>query len=146
MLEAFVAYLPELIGGIIIAVITFFLTRLSEKAKAREELEKQRIQHENEKDKLVLEYDAKIREQELRFAHDKELLLTKHEQEMEKYTAQTQDQELRSIFTGEYDLGRIGEQMEEIEKLTEKMEKLERVTASAGARQKNHPATRRNRR
>lgn len=143
MQEAIINYIPELIGGILIAVLSFWLTRRSEKARAKEQLENQKNQFENEKEKIKLEYDAKLREQELKLNHERELLEKHHEQEIEKYKIQTQDQDLRSIFTGEYDMDKIGEQMEGLEALMGQIEKFDKIAKSGTFKNSNHPANKR---
>lgn len=143
MQEAFINYIPELIGAIIIAILSFVLTRRGEKAKAKEQLENQKVQFENEKERIKLEYDAKLREQELKLNHEKELLEKQHQQEIEKYKMQTQDQEIRSVFTGEYDISEISRQMEGLGELLGKAEKLDKAVKSGTYKNANHPANKR---
>lgn len=140
MREAIISYIPELIGGIIIAVLSFWLTRRSEKARAKEQLENQSIQFENEKEKIKLEYDAKLREQELKLNHEKDLLEKQYQQEIEKYNMQTEDQQLNNIFNGEYDVDKIIQQLEGFDELLEKAEKLDKKVKSGTFKNSNHPA------
>lgn len=140
MREAIISYIPELIGGIIIAVLSFWLTRRSEKARAKEQLANQSIRFENEKEKIKLEYDAKLKEQELRLNHEKDLLEKQYQQEIEKYKMQTEDQQLNSLFNGEYDVNKIIQQIEGFEELLEKAEKLDKTVKSGTFKNSNHPA------
>ncbi|MGM0874480.1 MAG: hypothetical protein ACQEWV_06680 [Bacillota bacterium] len=140
MQEAIINYLPELIGGVIIAILSYWLTRRSEKVRAKEQLENQKILFENEKEKIKIEYDAKLREQELKLNHEKELLEKQHQQEVEKYKMQTQDEDMRSIFTGEYDMNKIGEQMEGLGELLGQVEKMDKIMKSGTFKNANHPA------
>jgi len=140
MKEAFINYLPELIGAIIIAVLSYLLTRRNEKARAKDQLETQKIKFENEKEKIKIEYDAKLKEQELRLNHEKDLLEKQYQQEIEKYNMQTEDQQLNSIFKGDYDVDKMIQQMEGFGELLEKVEKLDKKVKSGTLKNSNHPA------
>ncbi|MCJ8222332.1 MULTISPECIES: hypothetical protein [Bacillus subtilis group] len=140
MKEAFINYLPELIGAIIIAVLSYLLTRRNEKARAKDQLEAQKIKFENEKEKIKIEYDAKLKEQELRLNHEKDLLEKQYQQEIEKYNMQTEDQQLNSIFKGDYDVDKMIQQMEGFGELLEKAEKLDKKVKSGTFKNFNHPA------
>lgn len=89
MREAFINYIPELMGGILLIFLTNWVTRRSEKSKAKEQLDNQKVIYENEKDKMITEYDGKLREQEIKFNHDKQLLESQHELEMETVLIKT---------------------------------------------------------
>ncbi|MDV2683977.1 hypothetical protein RYX56_06265 [Alkalihalophilus lindianensis] len=142
MQDAIINYIPELIGGTFIAILTFVFTRINEKSKAKTQLENQKHVHENEKDKIKIEYDAKLREQELKLNHERELLEKLHQQEIEKYKMQNQDKDLRSLFTGEYDVSKIGEQMEGLEVLMEQVDKWDKKMKSGNVKKANHPILR----
>ncbi|MGF9967835.1 hypothetical protein FB592_2617 [Bacillus sp. SJZ110] len=143
MKEAIINYIPELIGGSIIAVLSYWLTSRSEKARARQQLENQEKLFENEKEKIKLEYDGKLREQELRLNHEKDLLEQQYQQEIEKYNMQTLDQQLDNIFTGEYDVNKISEQVEGLGEVLEQLEKLDKIAKSGTFKNSNHPADKR---
>ncbi|MCG1020769.1 hypothetical protein [Sutcliffiella horikoshii] len=145
MQEAFINYLPELIGGFILAFVTFLLTRINERTKWKRELETQKVKMDSEKEKLVLEYDAKLREQNLKLNHEKELMEKQHEQEIEKYQMQVKDQDVRSLISGEYDMGVLSEQLDGIEGMLGKVEKMDNLLKKRGLSNSNHPARKRKR-
>lgn len=140
MQDAIINYFPELIGGIIIAFVSFWLTRLNERAKARNLLEHKQELFEQEKERVRLEYDAKLKEQQLKFNHEKSMLKEQHKLEIEKYKIESQDRDLKSIFTGEYNIDEISKQMDDLMNLAGKAEEMNKIIKS---KKNNHPAKKR---
>ncbi|MFP7296228.1 hypothetical protein [Neobacillus niacini] len=143
MKEAFISYLPELVGGLVLTVITFIFTRISEKTKWQRELTNEQTRLENEKEKLILEFEAKLKEQQLLFNHEKDILEKQHEQDLQKYQMQVKDQDLRSIFIGEYDLEKISKQMEGLEDLLGKSQEIDKMIKNINLYNANHPTRKR---
>lgn len=126
-------YLPELFGGIILVLLTFYLTRLSEKSKAKEQLRNQQNKFESEKEKIIWKHSSKLKEQELKFNQELDLLKQKHELELEKFNIESRDRDMKSIFTGEYDMNEMASQLEGLDKLLGKTKNIQ-------SKHKNHPA------
>jgi|SRR5690625_2922992 len=124
LIESILMYIPELIGGIIIAVLTFWLTRLSEQSKNKEKTKRREKENENKIERLRIEYEAKINEQKLNFQHKIQLLEKEHELDLEKQRLESKDQDLKSIFNGEYDMNEIAEQFKGMEKLIDQIDKF----------------------
>ena len=143
MQEVFINYLPELIGGIIIAFVSFWFTRLNEKAKAKIQLKHKQEQFEHEKEKIKVKYDAKLKEQQLKFNHEKDILEKKHEQEIEKYNMESQAQDLSRIFSGEYNIKEISNQMGGLEELMKQAKEMDKRMKSGTFKNANHPANKR---
>lgn len=144
MKESLINYLPELIGGVIIAYLSFWLTRMNEKTKAKIQLDSQQEQIEQEQEKVKIEYASRIKEQQQKFDHEKEILKERYKQELEKYNIQNQNQDLRSIFSGEYDMDKIAEQMSSLENLVDQAEKMDKRIKSGTYKNTNHPGNKRN--
>lgn len=143
LLEEMLAnYLFEIISAIIIALVSYWFTKLNEKAKAKNELKNQQEIFKQEKEKLKVKYDAKLKEQELNFQHEKDMLESKHQKDIEKHEKESQDQDLKCIFTGEYDMGKIMNQLEGLSELDEKAKQMEKQINSGTYKNKNHPARR----
>ena len=126
-------YIPELIGGVFLVLLTFYLTKFNEKSKAKEQLHIQKDKFENEKEKIMWKHNSKLKEQELEFSQRLGLLKQKHELELEKFKIESQDRDMKSIFTGEYDMSEMMSQMEGLDKLLDKAESIKK-------KKKNHPA------
>lgn len=104
LLNALILYIPEFIGGTIIAIITFLLTRLSERKRNEEVLEQQKINNKNKIEKMKLGYENKIQEQKLGFTNELKLLEKQHELELEKQQHFSQEQYLNGVLTGDYNI------------------------------------------
>jgi len=126
-------YIPELIGGVFLVLLTFYLTKFNEKSKAKEQLHNQKDKFKNEKEKIMWKHNSKLKEQELEFSQQLGLLKQKHELELEKFKIESQDRDMKSIFTGEYDMNEMMSQMEALGKLLDKTENIKK-------KNKNHPA------
>lgn len=128
MVDAIVSYIPELIGGVILVFLTFWLTSVSEKSKSKLKLENQQNVNKEKIEKLKIEYEAKVKKQELAFKHQIELLEKQHMLDLDKQRAESKDRDMRSIFTGEYDLKQVRSQMGELGNLLSMAEQIKKMT------------------
>lgn len=70
------------------------------------------------------------------------MLESKHQKDIEKHEKESQDQDLKCIFTGEYDMGKIMNQLEGLSEIDEKAKQMEKQINSGTYKNKNHPARR----